>query len=438
MNEVQERELKSFLRQTEGTPPPVFVGRDGVLDDIALAAWQVWEGTGGGMHGMEKATRIVQGAPGAGKSSILNEIARNPGRLCMEDGTVPMVLVLKSGDIQGPVDILRPLAEKMHPSGSREFMARISRNTGGEAGFGLGLFRFVRKRETGIEHAEPDADWNAFGAWAERHGGFDRPVVLAIDEAQRFDRVPEDPLSKLFQSLHDGCGLPVALVLAGLSDTEYSAGRMDLTRIPAGQKHSIGCFPEQEAEEYMTRSCAHFGIGTAGFEHEIGRLAEPCDGWPRHLHIVLKALGREALRTGGDLGKAEWERIRIETMTGRDGYYGHQFSAEMKDAVNLTARVMAELDRFQSRARIKYLMDGLHESDPRKYRFPVGMDADSFFVHLVHRGTLHEESVDRFACPIPSFRTYLLDQGGIVENPSPKPGPVGYTDRSATGNSIDT
>ncbi|MCY4228028.1 MAG: hypothetical protein OXF20_10140, partial [Gammaproteobacteria bacterium] len=73
MNDDQKRELETFLRQTEGSPPPVFIGREGVLEDIALAAEQVWKDTGSGMRGMEKATRIVQGAPGAGKSSILNE-----------------------------------------------------------------------------------------------------------------------------------------------------------------------------------------------------------------------------------------------------------------------------------------------------------------------------------------------------------------------------
>ncbi len=55
MDDQQKRELESFLRQTEGTPPPVFVGRTRVFEDIALAAGQVWEGTGAGSHGMEKA-----------------------------------------------------------------------------------------------------------------------------------------------------------------------------------------------------------------------------------------------------------------------------------------------------------------------------------------------------------------------------------------------
>ena len=404
--------------------------------DIALAAGQAWKGTGSGLRGMAKAVRIVQGAPGAGKSPILNEIAQNPERLRREGVPVPVVLVLKSGDIQGPLDILRPLAEKLHPSGAREFMARTSRSTGGEAGFGLGLFRFARRKETGIEHAELGAGWGAFGAWAERHGGFDQPVVLAVDEAQRLDHDRKHPLSKLFQGLHDGCGLPVVLVLAGLSDTEYSAGRMDLTRIPAGQVHSIGCFPDHEAVEFMARSCAHFGIGTAGFKDEVGRLAEPCDGWPRHLHIFLTALGREALRTGGDLGMAEWERVRTEIRTGRDGYYGYQFSAEMREAKILTARIMAGLDTGNGRGEIIRLISECR-ADASACAFPEGMDAREFFVHLVHRGALHEESVDRFVCPVPSFRTYLLDQGGIMENPSSPPGSAGGTDRPAAGNPVN-
>ena len=418
MNDDQKRELETFLRQTEGSPPPVFIGREGVLEDIALAAEQVWKDTGSGMRGMEKATRIVQGAPGAGKSSILNEIARSPEKLRLEGTPVPMVLILKSGDIEEPVDILEPLAMRINPSAAGDFLSKYSRTFGGEAGVGFGPVRVGGRAETSAETARPRARWSVFGAWVEQHGGFDRPIILAVDEAQRFDRDPEDPLSKLFQSLHDGCGLPIALVLAGLSDTEFSAGRMDLTRIPSGQVHNIGCFPDHEAEEFMTRSCAHFGIGIAGFEQGVDRLAEPCDGWPRHLHIVLKAFGREALRMGGDLGKVEWEKVRSEIRTGRDDYYGHQFSAEMREARSLTAKIMAELHTGSGREDIIRLIDECR-ADKSGYVFPEGMSTGEFFVHLVHKGALHEESVDRFVCPIPSFRTYLLDRGGIAENSSP-------------------
>ncbi len=272
-----------------------------------------------------------------------------------------------------------------------------------------------------MEPARPRIRWDVFGKWVEQHGGFDRPIVLAIDEAQNLDHDRTHPLSKLLQALHGNCGLPIALVLAGLSDTEYSAAQMDLTRIPPNQKHNIGRFPDHEVQELMERSCAHFGIDITGFGHEIDRLLQPCDGWPRHLHIVLQALGAEALRTEGDLGRAAWERIRAEIKAGRDGYYDGQFSNEMKDAMELTAEVMAAMDSNQGSSRIKRLMEDLHEADPRKYRLPAGMDADAFFIHLVHQGSLHEESANRYVCPIPSFRTYLLEHGGIVENSNLQP-----------------
>ncbi|MCY4218006.1 MAG: hypothetical protein OXE56_01870, partial [Gammaproteobacteria bacterium] len=63
MNHDQRKKLESFLKLTEGAPPPVFVGRAEVLNDIALAAEQVWKGSGADQHGAAKTTRIIQGAP---------------------------------------------------------------------------------------------------------------------------------------------------------------------------------------------------------------------------------------------------------------------------------------------------------------------------------------------------------------------------------------
>ncbi len=422
MNQDQKRKLESFLKRTEGEPPLVFVGRSEVLDDLALAAEQVWEGSGTDQHGAGKATRIIQGAPGAGKSSILEEIKKNPERLYTESvGKPPLVVVLESGVIEEPVDILQPLARSINPTAAEEFLSHSSRTSGGEAGIGLGPVKAVGKQETTMEPARPRIRWDVLGDWVEQHGGFDRPIVLAIDEAQNLDHDRTHPLSKLLQALHGNCGLPIALVLAGLSDTEYSARKMGLTRMPHRQKHSIGRFPDHEVQELMERSCAHFGIDTTGFGHEIDRLIQPCDGWPRHLHIVLQALGAEALRTEGDLGRAAWERIQAEIKTGRDGYYDGQFSDEMEISRNMTAQVMTELDYCSDRAAIQNLMDKLHDSDPREYRLPAGMDADSFFIHLVHQGALHRESRNQFVCPIPSFRTYLLEHGGIAENSNLQP-----------------
>ncbi|MCY4051060.1 MAG: hypothetical protein OXF60_06165, partial [Gammaproteobacteria bacterium] len=105
--------------------------------------------------------------------------------------------------------------------------------------------------------------------------------------------------------------------------------------------------------------------------------------------------------------------IEIMQFELRNLSYNHQYSDEIQISINLTAKVMAELDSCHSRAKIQDLMNELHEVNPRKYCFPADMNAKSFFMHLVHQGALHKESVDRFVCPIPSFRAYLMDRGGI-------------------------
>ncbi|MDE0113315.1 MAG: hypothetical protein OXN84_13675 [Albidovulum sp.] len=71
--------LKNFVAAGEGAPPPVFVGRKKAIGDIEAAARRAWK-PGAASHGEPKATRIVYGAPGAGKSPPRSgRLQRAPG-----------------------------------------------------------------------------------------------------------------------------------------------------------------------------------------------------------------------------------------------------------------------------------------------------------------------------------------------------------------------
>ncbi len=54
--------------------PPVFVGREGILYDLEAASRRSWKGAGSLVYGNPGETCVVQGAPGAGKSSIIVEL----------------------------------------------------------------------------------------------------------------------------------------------------------------------------------------------------------------------------------------------------------------------------------------------------------------------------------------------------------------------------
>ncbi len=49
--------------------------------------------------------------------------------------------------------------------------------------------------------------------------------------------------------------------------------------------------------------------------------------------------------------------------------------------------------------------------DP-EWGLPDGMTARGFLHHLVHQGALQRSPDKLYHCPIPSFRTYLIQNGG--------------------------
>ncbi|MCY3995467.1 MAG: hypothetical protein OXF07_04955 [Rhodobacter sp.] len=412
MNGKQRARLEDFVGRGDKSLPPAFIGREEILSDIALAAHNVWTGSGTspGTRGDAGTTRIIQGAPGAGKSSILGEALKRSLR-----GAPARVVVVESSLLEENVSFVIDLlleAGRADPSRwktlARKTWSDASRNFGAVsiAGFGVGL------KERGI---------SGMGALAREHppGQWIQPVILGIDEAQNLPRDPNAPHGLMFRSLHGGAaGLPITLVLAGLGNTGAVASDMGLTR--GRTDHNIGAMSEDEAQRCITLGLAHFGIDTSGYTERLVDISGPCEGWPHHLHHLLKAVGAAVLKTDGDLGRMDWVATERRAAELRRGYYRQQRSSEMRDAVNLTAAVMTHLDRECRQHDIKTLLRTLHKRDPIQYPYPRDWDADGFFMHLVHKGALHEQEEDRFVCPIPSFRTYLIERG----TPSPGPGTV--------------
>ena len=80
---------------------------------------------------------------------------------------------------------------------------------------------------------------------------------------------------------------------------------------------------------------------------------------------------------------------------------------------NLVGAVMLELDRHSSGQEIagfirRMAAPGRTEVD---WSLPPGSDARSFLEHLVHRVALQRDEAGRIHCPIPSFRSFLIDEG---------------------------
>ncbi len=429
--ELDRKGLATFLRQGEGRAPPVCVGRDALIDQLGKIARD-----GGGAP---KNTQILQGAPGAGKSTILTEMLKR----CTEGGawekTGPRVVVLQSShlieNMESVINIIKEAAEPDPRWWQQRVKDWLERMDFGIQAFGVGV-------QGGLRAPEP---MDTFPDLDRGHPlpPETPPIIVAIDEAQIIPVQPESSHNAFLLAIHAGqqhrpTTLPATLVLAGLGDTDARASAIGLTR---GLKvHLVGGLAPGDDTTLMIRFCEHFGINCDGFETQLDRLAGPCERWPRHLHFALCALGQEVLATNdecldgpGSLDRVDWARMGVAAATSRRDHYHGQQSSPMKDSAALVGAVLEAVGQGDNKSTV---IDAIRTYAGRlpeeTWQIPKGMDAHSLADHLFHQGALQmagkEPSREEISVaedkpveeilisPIPSFRTYLVEAGRQAES----------------------
>ncbi len=416
MTAFQRDAAQDFVLRGEKSPPPVFVGREGVLNTILALA----ELTGRDGQASPGNTRIIQGAPGAGKSSVLHELTVQNVL-----PKVPKTLEISSVELcdQFP-DVLRAIGIlgatpksqliKLASTAARSLgnLALLDVLGGVKLSMDLaGLFKSHKIESIGSLHkAFPAPQW-------------DSPVIVAVDEAQNLAPDRDSAQARFLRAIHEArTKLPITLVCAGLGDTQEHLRDLGLTH--GIQAHSLGCLTIEEYTELMPRFCAHFGMTMGACLERVLALVRTTDGWPRHVHWAQQALTEAVLEPGveGDLDRiTDWDALQARSDELRHGYYATQFSTEMDSSRLLVGRVMFEVGKAQQlgqslpRDKIVTLVETYAESeDEAGWRIPEGHSAQTYVTHLVHCGALQMDSSSRsMSCPIPSFQSYIIRQGDL-------------------------
>ncbi|MYB35694.1 MAG: AAA family ATPase [Gammaproteobacteria bacterium] len=417
--------LETYIRRGEKEDPPVFVGRGHILDDILAISKESWKpdaGSAAGDHGVQGNTRIVHGAPGAGKSSILRKIKGWEIALPTASGSglpkvMPEVLLLNSANIVSPAGILEPLAEIVCKKRAPGFIEQYERSL--SLGVNLGGVGINVQRQSTSNRDQSFTGIEEFGRWLKslpERSRLKSPVIIAIDEAQRLDEDASSPIAKVLQALHDNTwNMPFTLVLAGLGDTPDKSRKMQLTR--GSRLHEVGCLSSRETQEVIEGFCSAFGVNPAGCENRLSNYAKPSEGWPRHLYFAQTVLGKQVLRTQGDMQALDWNLLDDEFKKSRIAYYRAQQSPEMELADSLTAVVMTQFREGMKLSDIVKLVkrnqqDEIGFSLPKPYSDEVD-PVLSYISHLVHQGAIQKSTDDAYYTPIPSFRSFLIEQGNL-------------------------
>jgi len=418
MTPEQKERLRNFIDDGEKEPPPVFVGRENILDEIIRKSVRAFA-KGRSPQG---STRVIQGAPGAGKSSLLSELS-----LRSKESALPRVVKISDINLKQNIpNVIRSIAltgtmtEKSWAVVLQRYRDKWAERLEPLQGLALDfnldidLSKFINKGHINtlieLEEKIPSNRWHS-------------SVILAVDEAQNLPPGNYTPHADFLQSIHNSTtSLPITQVLAGLSDTQECVLQMGMTN--GVRFHTIGCLSRSEQIELIDKFCDHFGIEMGSQRKKLMEFFAPTNGWPRHMYWAQQALAEILLDPDidGYMDNIEdWVSLQKRRDEFRIGYYQVQTSPDMESSRKLLAAVLMEVGRKQNNNE-RFFFDEVkdavikHENKDTGsgWQIPEGLNAQSYLQHLIRRGVLQKDSrSESYVCPIPSFQSYLIKQGGL-------------------------
>ncbi len=415
MTEFKRQSLEIFISDKSGVFPPVFVGRKDIIDEVLATSRRAFERG----DAPPKNTIVIQGAPGAGKTSILTELQNKAAR---EDCQLRPVIVTPADIETRRTEVLKAIAvvASKQKADWLNMVAAAGSDLAQRAN-SISFLLFSADFASMVKDTEPEdlfalRDMLPPEKWAN-------PVILAIDEAQRFAGDHTTPHAQFLQYIHDAnqIQLPLTIVFAGLDDTDNRVDEMGVTN--GVFPHTIGALRPQELEQIVDGFCTYFGIQIGKQYERLHSFFDSTECWPRHICWAQKALSESLLPrdVNGQLDKiSDWSAAEKRRDQYRIGYYENRNSEDMRRSKKLVAAVLQIVESHNAAhmpfdlADIGNLIDDFlvnpGHSD-RGWRVPEKFGAgdgavDRYIAHLVHQGALAKDVSDTaYRCPIPSFMT---------------------------------
>ena len=408
-SDEQLENLREFTISGERMDPIAFVGRDDILHHIASLIQIKRQNAS-----LKSITQVIQGAPGAGKTSLLNELERN------NRGDHVTVVRLDGEDLSKPLLV------------AVQFMVSIGGNTAD-----IGEARTQTRRTTGnikiaqrqvgietrsasaLERIEHGASvWHTLEQMLEVDAN--HVILLLVDEAQRVGKTDDKDINETVTSLHTGgyatAHLRILPVFAGLSDTSERLTKVGLTRASSSPHHlgSLSLDEAQEAAEgfMMDERLGIRDVFSHSIQTEIARtFAVASEGWPRHLHNYLTGF---AVHLVEEFGRPQpIGGVSIDAAL----TYGHEQRCKYYDDRLQSAELGAVEDALIALTRKDPSPTTLNGDDISRYvaeKHPVEADSVPEKIALaIHAGVL-ERRADlgrrEYAYPIPSFGTFMANE----------------------------
>ena len=392
--------LEKFSNADDRQLTPFFVGRTEVLDDIGETcsrAFTLWK-EGRPAEGM---TRMIQGAPGAGKTAILSFLEEG----WKGNANKPIVVRLEGPKLRDWSDQFEAIRDTLPASWGRRLLRRLIAH--------IEVTVKIRWIEMSVRR-----DINRVGT-----AQLGVPICLMIDEVQslRTDETTgqiHPDLKEAFSILHAGShGLPVVPVLSGLAHSRRKLGDASLRRFSANAIHTLSPLKSEDIAKSVDLFFKEFNIEKpASFSVWEKAIIELSNGWPQHLHNMLAILARNLVAVGGKLGALDCATVKRDFINFRTQYYGRVLTGSQacNQSIGLLAAVLAGMGSDGDRAGtiMDLIESSVREDAGWEWRLPKGMTPEDYYVEMLEAGIL-QENESSVTCPIPSLRAHVIWKAGL-------------------------
>ena len=386
--------LRFFSEPSDRERAAFFVGRAGEIEDIERALARALRHARAGQRSAG-ATRLIQGAPGAGKSALLAHLEE---KWAQAGGQAPYVLSVYLEELADPDRIAQAIAARLDPRRAERFR-RTETRSGSSGISGVG-------GAWAAETAPPAG----FGALVQMFPPerWERPLCLLVDEVQNL----ESGQAGVIRRLHEGVGgLPIVPVLAGLANSSHVLAKRGISRLSVGTVHMLGRLEPGQSAESVKMMLERFRVEAAEVEAArwVALLEELSDRWPQHLRNGMRALANGLLASGGALASVDEKAVLAGAEERRLDSYRARRSPEMLGSGLLLAAAMEAVpeDGLGYVETLRVIEENAGAASG--WRLPAGMGPEEYLDHLVHRGALQDDGTGRLACPIPSLRRFLIE-----------------------------
>ncbi len=418
--------LKQFAeRYNDRSPPPYYAGRKRMLADIESTCTEIWQRTTHGQSQLKGATRLIYGAPGAGKSSTLIHLHDEwlAGRYAAthrdgthRQGSTPIMLYSGDGHVfDFAPEFCQTLIGLVDPDNHTDFSATLKETVRKTGGLDLAMVTGKFETERTIESNIVDASLRTL-ANILPHNKWTRPLVIGVDEAQNLNGDQHSLVGHILQALHaNHLELPILVVLAGLSDAKQRVAELGISRFSIDCTYSLECMNEDEIEELNQGFCSHFGIHLGNRNDEFNAMLVRTDGWPAHIQNCLRAFSKIYLQSNCNINRVDFAEVEKLSQAARMQYYHARMSDAMEESCQLLGSLMERLTGTERRGSVISLIKQLDRQneggDEATLSLPDYMNSLEFYETLIHYGALQERNNRTVFCPIPSFRQYMIEVG---------------------------